>query len=237
MNTSKNKSSVASILLLVASSLSSFSQPVQISPPGSISYGKSYNEWTVAWWQWAFSIPAANNPVLDTTGQYAAVGQSGPVWFLGSTFGNSIKRAETIPSGKAIFLPVYQWIFGASAGDCDPSNPGVACDVPTLQASAAAATTSVQEMEVDIDGHTVAQIRNYRAASPGSFSVTLPPDNVPQLFGLPTPAGTYSPQVADGYWLMIAPLSAGKHLINVHVIPGQNYGSAFLLKYNITVTP
>ena len=123
----------------------------------------------------------------------------------------------------------------ASVGDCDPSNPGVPCDVPTLQASAAAATTSVKEMEVSIDGKTVSQIRNYRAFSPGSFSVTLPDGNVLQLFGFSTPAGTYDPQVADGYWLMLAPLHAGQHLINVHVIPDPNYGGAYSAIYHITV--
>lgn len=231
----RSRTVIAAALLLASASLTSFGQNAGVVPPGSTSYGHSYGEWTEIWWQWALSIPAADNPVLDSTGQFAGVGQSGPVWFLGSTFGGSERRTLTIPANKAVFLPVYQWIFGASVGDCDPSNPGVPCDVPTLQTSAAAATTSVKEMEVSIDGKTVRQIRDYRAFSPDSFSVTLPDDNVPQLFGLPTPAGTYAPQVADGYWLMLTPLIAGKHLITVHVNPDPNYGSGFSVTYHITV--
>ncbi len=228
---------IAAVLLRASASPASFGQNAGIVPPGSTSYGHSYGEWTEIWWQWALSIPAANNPVLDSTGEFAGVGQSGPVWFLGSTFGGSERRTFTMPANKAVFLPVYQWIFGACVGDCRPSNPGVKCDVAALQASAAAATTSVKEMEVSIDGKTVNQIRDYRAFSPGSFSITLPDGNVPELFGLPTPAGTYKPQVADGYWLMLTPLDAGKHVINVHVKPDPNYGSSFSVSYQITVQP
>jgi hypothetical protein len=56
-----------------------------------------------------------------------------------------------------------------------------------------------------------------------------------QLFGLNTPAGTYYPQVADGYWLMVAPLAKGKHLIGVHIIPDPSFGSGFSVSYHITV--
>jgi hypothetical protein len=34
------------------------------------------------WWQWALAEPARENPLLDTTGQFAAVNQRGRVWFL-----------------------------------------------------------------------------------------------------------------------------------------------------------
>jgi len=220
-------------LFLALTTVASFADTV-IVPPDSTpdaAYGKTYDQWTVAWWQWAFSIPAAVNPVLDTTGAYASEGQSGPVWFLAGTFGGgTIKRNITIPAGKAIFMPVYNWIFGASVYDCQPSNPGVPCHVPTLQASAAAATTSVQSMQVTIDGQSVNQLTQYRAASPGAFSVTLPDSNVVGL-----PAGTYAPQVADGYWLLLAPLEPGKHRISVEVTPDPNRGTPFKITYSITV--
>ena len=122
-----------------------------------------------------------------------------------------------------------------SDDSCDPSNPGVACDVPTLQGAAAAAATAVQTMDVSIDGKAVAQIRNYRAVSPGGFSVTLPEGNVLEGFGLPTPAGTYAPQVADGYWLMLTPLAAGKHTIQLHVV-NPSFVLDYVIVYHITVT-
>src|SRR5580765_5316103 len=46
-----------------------------IAPPNSNPQGHSYGEWTALWWQWALSIPEAINPLEDTTGQFADVGQ------------------------------------------------------------------------------------------------------------------------------------------------------------------
>ena len=31
-----------------------------------------------SWWQWALETPASENPLTDTTGQFAAVNQRGP---------------------------------------------------------------------------------------------------------------------------------------------------------------
>jgi len=32
----------------------------------SAPYGRSYGEWSAAWWQWALSMPAAKHPLFDT---------------------------------------------------------------------------------------------------------------------------------------------------------------------------
>src|SRR2546428_6368414 len=119
--TRRSLMALAATALLTLSTITGFGQNVGIFSIDSTPYNHSYGQWAVAWWQWALSIPAAVNPVTDSTGQFADVGQSGPVWFLGSTFGASEKRTLTIPAGRGIFLPVYQWIFGASVGDCKPS--------------------------------------------------------------------------------------------------------------------
>jgi hypothetical protein len=37
-------------------------------PPGAHPYGRSYAEWTGAWWQWAASLPTTNHPLFDTGG-------------------------------------------------------------------------------------------------------------------------------------------------------------------------
>src|SRR3954470_21116236 len=77
-----------------------------IFPINSRPYGQSYGQWAVAWWQWALSVPAASNPVADTTGEFAGEGQSGPVWFVAGTFQNSAERSFTVPAGKALLMPV-----------------------------------------------------------------------------------------------------------------------------------
>lgn len=199
--------------------------------------GKTYGEWSVAYWQWAMSIPYANNPwANDSTGGFAGVGQSGPVWFLGGTQGSSETRDFTMPSGKFIFMPVHQWLFGATVFDCDPSIPGVPCDVPTLQAAAAAAADGATNLEVSIDGNAVNDPGHYRVVSPSSFSVTLPDGSVPTEFGAGLAAGTYAPHVSDGTYLMLSPLSVGPHVITVHA-ENPGFGIVYDIVYTITVEP
>src|SRR5262245_42813129 len=192
-------------------------------------YGKTYGQWVVAYWQWAMSIPIATSPwANDSTGEFAGVGQSGPVWFLGGSLGDSVTRTFTMPAGKAVFLPVHQWIFGASVFDCDPSNPGVPCEESVLRDAAADAATAVASMDVSIDGIAITNVRAYRTLSPSTFSVTVPDDNIADL-----PAGTYAPQVADGFYLILAPLSRGVHTISLHVV--STLGFEYVNTYNITV--
>lgn len=203
-----------------------------ILPAHSQPHGKSYSEWTASWWQWAFSIPADRSPLTDTTGAFAGEGQSGPVWFLAGTLGNSVDRTYSIPHGKTLVLPVFVWIFGAGAFDCQPSVPGVPCEVPVLQAAAAFNTEAATVVEAEIDGVLVRNIRDYRASSPGPFTVNYPDNSVPGL-----PAGSYFPNVADGYWLILAPLASGQHTIRLRVVaPATSYGPIeYTVMHHLTV--
>jgi hypothetical protein len=124
------KSKLLAIALLAAALLSprpasqaAGNQNPRVAPINSAAMGKTYAQWAAAWWQWALKAPLAINPEEDTTGQFAGVGQSGPVWFLGGTFGDlpsPVVRSFEVPAGKALMVPVYFWIFGACAGDCNP---------------------------------------------------------------------------------------------------------------------
>lgn len=219
---------VLSLLLSVQASTAGNANP-GIMPINSKPLGKSYGAWAVAWWQWALGIPEAQSPLLDSTGAYAGVNQAGPVWFLAGTFGNSAERNIVIPAGKSIFMPVHNWIFGAGVFDCDPTVPGVTCDIPTLREKAATATTSAETLEVTLDGVAIQNVRDYRAMSPDGFAVNFPEGAV---FGIPS--GQLYPHVADGYWLMLAPLSTGQHTIRVRVL-NSGYGVDMNLVYHLTV--
>lgn len=224
---------LAAALMPVMFATVSATATAQVLPLEARAYGKTYGQWTVAYWQWALSIPFANNPwANDSTGEFAGVGQQGPVWFLGGTLGDSVTRMFTMPPGKAIFMPVNQWIFGAAVFDCEPSVPGVTCQVPTLRAAAGAAAAGVFNMAVSIDGNLVNNPFHFHAVSPSSFSVTLPEGNVPGL-----PAGTYAPHVSDGYYLMLSPLTVGLHSILVHVESSAGGGIAYDIAYFINVSP
>src|SRR5262245_23872896 len=76
-------------------------------PVNSSANGRSYGEWSAAWWQWALSIPTTVSPLLDASGVDCAQGQTGHVWFLAGVLNVSgqAERSCTIPSGMALFLP------------------------------------------------------------------------------------------------------------------------------------
>ena len=66
----------------------------------------------------------------------------------------------------------------------------------------------------------IQHLSDFRVQSP-VMSLTYPPDNViALLFKLPVPEGTYTPNVSDGYWLILAPPSKGKHTIRVKTTGG-----------------
>jgi hypothetical protein len=52
------------------------------------------------WWKWALETPASENPLTDTTGQFAAVNQSGRVWFLAGNSGGTTVRTISVPLAK-----------------------------------------------------------------------------------------------------------------------------------------
>lgn len=210
-------------------------------PVGSNPHGMSYGEWAVAWWQWVLSQPADANPLIDETGEFCDVGQTDSVWFLAGSPGfGEWERWCTIPAGQAIFIPVYNWIFGAGVFDCEPTAPGVECDVEVLRAGAKENTElGLPEnggmIEVFIDGDPVEDVRNYRARSPGTFAIDVPEDNL-----LGVPEGTYDPQVADGFWLFLPPFSVGDHAIEFSVFAPNvpNFGDiSFTVIWHLTIEP
>jgi hypothetical protein len=157
--------------------------------------------------------------------------QGGKVWFLASSFfGGTFERTCTVPTGKALFFPIIPAAFGAAVFDCEPTNPGVPCDVTALRTAAAESMQPVT-LEVSIDGEALSNLGDYEVQSP-VFSVTLPEGNVAGV-----PSGTYTPMVSDGYWLMLAPLSAGEHTIHIKtsITDGIFAGIETEVTYHLTV--
>jgi hypothetical protein len=219
-------------LLLVAMIPTAQADPKpKILPRDSTPYGNTYGEWSARWWQWLMAIPEAANPNLDPTGANCAVGQVGPVWFLAGTFGtlgDSVTRRCTVPAGKALLLTPLTQLDGAGAFDCEPTAPGL-CDLNALRALAAAFADNPTTLEVTVDGHSLPNVGDYRVQSP-VFILTYPEGAV---FGLPS--GTTTPNLADGYWLLLAPLSAGAHTIIIKGVANGGFGGT--LTYHITVSP
>ena len=192
--------------------------------------GQSYGEWSAAWWQWAWSIPADESPLFDDTGANCAQHQSGTVWFLAGSFavvevgqGNFVAeatRACTIPPGTALFFPILN---AEADNSCPPRDPPAPPE--QLRAEVNALLDQPTEVAAELDGVPVQHVVDYRAASP-VFQVVFPPDNI-----CGTTPGT-SIAVADGYYLMLKPLSAGEHVLH---FTGSIPGFSLDITYHLTV--
>jgi hypothetical protein len=198
------------------------------SPPST------FGELNASWWQWFFSVPASQNPGLATNGRVdCSVGQSGNVWFLAGKFlsGGTFTRSCTIPVGKALFIPlINSWQDNV----CVTPPLGVG----RLRALAADAVSPPVELHASIDG---SPLLSQRAISP-VFSYTLPPppDNVIfAAFGVSIPgdcgttSSTVDGAVADGFYIMLPPLTAGSHRINFGGTGPTGFTSN--VTYNLTV--
>jgi hypothetical protein len=195
--------------------------------PNETYAGKTYAQWSVAWWQWAPTISEPNSPVTDDTGADCAVGQQGPVWFLAGTTGGTATRSCTIPSDKAILFPVIN-------GECStlekvPANQLAACATGQMDA-VTKTSASVDGTDIDL-GRPGPNARFRFTSDPLVFRITFAPDN-----GFGVKAGT-GKAVADGYWVLVRPLTVGSHTIDFHgkaVFPGFTFEEG--VHYNLTVT-
>jgi hypothetical protein len=185
---------------------SSPAQAVTILDPGGSFAGKSIADWTAAWWTWALRLPAATNPLSDTTGAYANLNNNGPVFFI---VGNNATRTFSVPAGRPVLFPMINF------ADIEPSPP----DPPDLADRIASANLVVQSFvdAVDteslfatIDGTPVANPASYLEVT-GIFSAgPVEPDSLLEAIGIPAGVEAF-PMKSGGYWLMINGLTPGPH--------------------------
>ncbi len=194
------------------------------SDTASILLGKSMGEWSVKWWQWSLSIPAASNPMMDNTGAFCNIGQKGPVWFLAGVFiGGTVERSCTLPYGKHILFPIANafWLNSVDTPDLKEAD--------WRQAANDFLPPSVGgDLEATLDGNPIIfnpKTPIVRSQSP-VFSVKFPADNV---FELDPNILTDFPIVSDGFWVMLPPLSKGVHVL--HFRAGQSQD----VTYHLTI--
>jgi len=213
---------------------SSHQPPFRIIPdePGT---GRSQAKLTTDWWQWSYSIPAAQSPFNDTTGEFANVNQSGPVFFLtGALFGvpggqslsEPITRSITVNDKTKVFFPVLnvEWdnvqlkeFYGLPA--LNPSE---------LRHLNEANMETATGMFLVIDGKTLfsnADWNNNRVQSfrqvtptPKGFSYTIPgPEADKNVLNLPWAVtsnghGLIKGGMSDGIWVAVD-FTPGQHTL------------------------
>ena len=162
--------------------------------------GKTWAEWSVIWWQLVLAQPKEKNPLYDSTGKFSTVGQNGNVWFLYDTIEGKARRQCTIPAGKHLFFPVIN-IFMTSEED----------EINTVRYSLVEAVNNAGIRMVKLDGQLIAVKQDYRLSTP-PFRFKLPDNSANTLF---PDLDSNHLGMAEGYWLMLKPLSPGKHTLQI----------------------
>jgi hypothetical protein len=175
-------------------------------PPGSTFRGLTYGEWGARFWTKLFAIPVVGGSHPYLSGG-AFEGDQGVVFLTAS--GNGATFDITIKAGTPILCPVLN--AECSVLEPDPFHGDTEAE---LRACANGHMDNTSGLFAIIDGVPVKNLGGYRVESP-LFEFTLPEDNLFAFFGLDAPGGTTSPAVDAGVYLLLAPLSPGKHTIHV----------------------
>ena len=202
---------VIAFSVLAPAALAKHGNP-RVIPPNATPGGMTYGDWGAAWWQWAMAIPKDANPLNDPTGANAENGQSGEVWFLGgtvsstptgpSTYLGMADRTATVPVGKMVFFPIINVEASTAEGNGETeAELASLCDWYVQHVTPTAVT---------IDGRSLRNLTAYRAQS-SMFPLWWPADAA--IDGMPL-IDQPTNSVSDGFWIMLAPLRAGKHVFH-----------------------
>jgi hypothetical protein len=233
---------IAGLMLLGMAFRSSAGETVI--PPSDLPYGLSYEEWSAKWWQ--FYMGQSTNH-LEAIGDPAICsGPASSVRFLTEPLGGgTVTNKAVICHGTPLFFAVVALVADNTA--CPISDfttntvDQLAAEVEGGWAALANITTCT------IDGVPVAGLENptnsiYNVVSPPFSYTTAEKGNVlPLVEGEDCiPGGlTIYPAVTDGVYLMLSPLSPGKHTIHIVGVLGplSSPYAAYDVTYDLEVLP
>jgi len=202
---------------------------MQVVAPGKDYKGVSQGEWGARWWEWVMSFPADNNPVGDATGALCADNQGGPAWFLAGTFGGNAERSCTIPEGKALVVPLYNFWNDYPCPDpsFQPAQGQSLQDFLTQGLAGYLDQTSLLRLE--LDGKAVDNPSAYRATSGlENFKADLSWQALD-----PCITGDVQQAVSDGYYMIVKPPESGKHTLRIQ--SASTGGFALDVTYHLKV--
>lgn len=206
------------------------SDPYLYAPHAKVE-GHTLEEWSAEWWQSVFAAPvyAADgqtlvNPQL-VDGDAAVAGDApGKVAFLYGGFDGqdhvrgSVAHPIEVREGTSLFMPVQnsEW----SNPDTPSKESGYTTVPGNYTAKELAHFADVQtgatiHLNARVDGHAIPEttLFAHRETAP-IFSYRLPKQfNIDQVFFGEDISGRVSPVAADGYYMMLKPLSPGLHTI------------------------
>ncbi len=181
---------------LVAATAAHAQSGLVVAPNESVG-GMRQTEWSRLWWQWAASFQGKESPVADRTGELCGSKQSGPVWFLAGTYETRrTVRICTVPKDKYLFFPLINYVV------MPPLNGSTTCSSVTK--NAALMTDNPAALILEIDGKRIGGLSAHRLATTQCFDMGVRAREKVRVF----------PSAANGYYVMLRPLSPGKHELN-----------------------
>ena len=168
-----------------------------IAPPDEVIEGFSQAEWSRAWWQWAGSFEMDESPVADQSGALCGGKQRGAVWFLAGTYGTQRTiRTCKVPAGKYLFFPLINYVV--------MPRPGGNTTCAGVKRTAALITNNPSALILDIDGVRTENLVAHRQGTQDCFDMGTLTRTKIRIF----------PAAANGYYVMLRPLSRGTHVLN-----------------------
>lgn len=213
------------------------SKPGVYAPHATV-LGKSLAQWSADWWSKMLSIQTPHNPLLDTTGADAGLGDTGKIFFLAGVGFNApttVTRNIKVKAGEPIFFPVINAYADNSNYPTFTTFTETELRGFAAQLVGADATPPNNVLSASVDGKLIGGLLSHRELSP-TVSYTLPDTHnlYEDVYGLPI-TGKVTGAVSDGYWVMLKAMEPGRHVIHF----GGSVPGAFSLDvtYNITIVP
>lgn len=211
----------------------------RIIPPSSLDAlpdHKTYEQWSIAWWQWVMTVPFSMNPITQMGNKVDCRIFQDPfshVFFLTGTSNFADTRSCTVPAGKPIFFPVVNLLNDYPCPN-GPFQPGPGQSLEQFLTIGYRGSVLPNGARPLVDGNTVDNAGNLGATLDGvplaPTSIVPPPAEsiyraTSPLFLFradrslnqydPCVTGGIQPAVSDGYWIMLAPLSPGIHHLDI----------------------
>lgn len=198
----------ASVPLTQPATMTERSGGATVLPPAQRPFGRSYGAWAAAWWQWALETPLPPNALASASSANCEAGQRGKVWFLaGDLLGaGAVERSCVVPQGTALFFPLANELYGAFTTD-PPSQK-----TPRFLRSQTCDPQPGDQLALTLDGVPVLGLKHLFTQSP-LFALDLPIDNLFGLTAAVIPGLVLRPSVDAGYYVFLAPLPVGGHVI------------------------
>ena len=216
MRSSRQAVQIALVLVAFVISPAVAQTDVAVPPAESVA-NTSQADWSRAWWQWAGSFDRAESPVADRTGINCHLKQAGSVWFLAGTYGTQrTVRTCKVPRDKYLFFPLINYVVMPTP---QTASCGAACCEPFAQ-TAKSITDEPSNLVLELNGRRIDDLARFRQATTECFD----------MGALAEPKYRVFPSAANGYYVMLRPLSPGKHVLNFGgMLPGMSQAVTYTL--------